>query len=66
MGADGKRLIKDWIRVARCAGWTVKLRGGHFLFFPPAGQMVSAPGTPGGGRSIQNTRAKLRRAGLNI
>lgn len=49
-------------------GWTVDLtNGGHLRFVSPAGSKVFAPSTPRGGRrSTANTKADLKRAGLEL
>lgn len=60
--------IKEWIKVAERRGWTVTVNGAgsHLKWMNPDGVLVAVtPGSPNGGnRSIQNVRAKLRRAGL--
>ncbi len=47
-------------------GWSVTVSGGgHLRFRSPTGALVFAPSTPRGGkRSVENTTAQLRRAGL--
>lgn len=59
--------IRQWAKVAVSRGWrVVKSSGGHLKFFRPDGSYAtSTPSTPSGGnRSLNNTRAKLRRCGL--
>lgn len=62
------RELRPFVIAAIEQGWTVtKTGGGHLRFQPPKGAPVFTPSTPGGGnRSIDNTRAQLRRAGLNL
>lgn len=68
MATSERHKIFEWVRVAEERGWTVRQTkvGSHLKFFRPDGSYAtSVPGTPGGGnRSIDNARAKLRRAGL--
>jgi hypothetical protein len=68
MSTSEVRKLQEWAGVARGLGWTVEVtRGGsHLKWWNPLGRLVAVtPGTPGGGnRSIDNVRAKLRRAGL--
>lgn len=56
------------IQKARDQGWTVlHSGGGHLIFRSPDKSVpqVVVPSTPGGGnRSIENTKAKLKRSGL--
>lgn len=71
MSNSQKRLIADWIKEAEKQGWTVVMGGpsaGHWKWYRPDGTLATVtPSTPDGGkRSIQNTLAKLRRAGLGI
>jgi biotin operon repressor len=62
--------INDLVQKARSQGWTVlHSGGGHLIFRSPdktVPQIVVA-GTPGGGnRSVENTIARLRKAGLSV
>lgn len=68
MSSSRKRLIADWIKKAEKQGWVVTASAGHWKWYRPDGTLATAtPSTPGGGkRSIENTLAKLRRAGLEI
>ena len=62
MGDDLKKLLD----AARAAGWTVaKTRGGHWRCLPvdPEAPIVIVPATT---TRIENTRADLRRSGLDI
>lgn len=54
------------VREAADAGFTVKrTRGGHVRLVPPGGgETIVAPSTPSDHRSLKNTRAVLKRAGL--
>lgn len=55
--------------VQRSAGWRIRrTRSGHLQVFPPNGKkFVTIAGTPGRfNRSMENTLARLRAAGLNI
>ncbi len=65
--SDAKKLLRKWQRVAEKAGWTVEQTGGnHLCWTSPTGESTYTPLTPGARRSLQNTRAQLRRAGLDI
>lgn len=58
--------LKQLLDAARAQGWTVtKTRGGHWKCVPvdPAAQIVIAPATT---TRIENTRAALRRSGLDV
>ena len=58
--------LRAMAAAARKQRWTLtRTGGGHIRWKPPSGPPVFTPSTPGGGnRSIGNTLAKLRRAGL--
>lgn len=61
MKKDLRQLRKQYEK----AGWTVAYTGGgHFAFYGPNGEgPIFTPSTPSGGcRSIENIRAKLKRA----
>lgn len=62
------RELRPFVKAAIDQGWSVeKTGGGHLRFKSPTGAVVFTPSTPGGGnRAIENTRAALRRAGLNL
>lgn len=68
MSTSEQRKLKDWARQAEALGWTVEVqrRSSHLKWWNPEGVLAAVtPGTPGAGnRSIENVRAKLRRAGL--
>lgn len=69
MSGSGKKLIKQWERQAIRQGWRIERRvgRGHDKWWPPdAPTPVSIASSPGRGRSMANTRAQLRRAGLDI
>lgn len=63
---SGKKDLKDLMRRARDAGWTVKLtKGGHLKFIPPDnGVPVFTGSTPSDHRAYHNLCAMLRRKGL--
>lgn len=62
-----KSALARWARIARRAGWSVELTAGHHLrWASPSGAVVITASTPGRGRALINTRADLRRAGLEI
>ena len=63
---DASKTQKEWARLAVRMGWKITFRGGHQMWWSPAGVRVTVPSTPGKGRSGNNTRAALRRAGLPI
>lgn len=68
MATSEQKKIQEWVKVAEGRGWSVRIhgRGSHLKFFRPDGSLATVvPGSPNGGnRSIENARAKLRRAGL--
>jgi hypothetical protein len=54
-------------REARAAGWTVEETGrGHHIVKLNGVKVALLAGTSGGGRSIQNAKAELRRAGFDF
>lgn len=61
-----KRELRPLVSAAIEQGWEVTLTGGgHLRFKAPTGALVFCASTPSGGRrSIENTEAMLRRAGL--
>lgn len=63
-----KREMNDLRRRAERQGWTIELRrSGHLKWVPPAGgPFVFSPSTPSDVRGIRNTRAELRRHGLEV
>lgn len=63
MADDIKQIRKALI----AQGWRIEARkGGHDMAFPPdkSKSAVALPGTPGGGRWMQNLIAQLRRSGF--
>jgi hypothetical protein len=63
MADDIKRIRKALID----QGWRIEERkGGHDMAYPPDRSKpgVAMPGTPGGGRWLQNLIAQLRRSGF--
>lgn len=64
---DSKKLLQLWVRLAKRQSWTVTpTQGGHLRWVAPGGQSVWTPSTPGEGRSLANTRARLERQGLTL
>lgn len=62
-----KRGIKSLTNFALDNGWDVDRTGrGHLRFKGPEGQLVFSAGTPSDYRTLYNTAAKLRRAGLDV
>lgn len=65
---SSNREVSDLIQAARAQGWQVMASsGGHWIFRSPDKSIpqIIVAGTPGGGnRSLDNARAKLKRAGL--
>ena len=61
-----RRELRDLIRLAETAGWTVEqTRNSHLRFLSPDGEHIIVCGTTESDhRAIRNTRARLRRAGL--
>ena len=59
--------LRAQARRARAAGWQItRTRSGHYRWQHPDGTVVITGSTPNGGkRSIRNSRAQLRKAGLN-
>lgn len=60
------RQFRDAARVAIRRGWKITSTGsGHLKWRSPDGTtIIYTSRTPGGGRSVQNTMAKFKRAGL--
>lgn len=59
--------LRAMAKLARRLQWTISYTGsGHLRWQPPSGMAIYTPSTPGGGRSIPNCIAKLRRAGLTL
>jgi hypothetical protein len=58
--------LRALARTARRAEWSITRTGsGHLRWQHPDGKHVITPSTPhGGNRSIRNSRAELKRAGL--
>lgn len=58
--------LRSAARKAKRAGWQISRTGsGHLRWKPPAGPVIITASTPGGGnRSISNSCAQLRKAGL--
>lgn len=51
----------------RAQGFDVRLGGsGHYIVTSPDGGVTSVSRTPGGGRALANTRARLRRIGAQV
>ncbi len=63
-----KRELRPLVAAAFEQGWEVTITGGnHLRFKSPGGAIVFSPSTPRGGcRSVENTKAELRRKGLKI
>jgi hypothetical protein len=56
-----------WARHARSLGWDVKgTRQGHLCFKSPDKKIVHIPGKSASQRSLANSKAELRRAGLTF
>jgi len=68
VGNDNRKLMCQWLRKARRQGYDVVYGGnGHYrVTHPTDGRTASVPSTPGGGRSERNTRALLRRLGVDV
>lgn len=64
--ASGQKELKEIIKAAEEQGWRVqKTKKGHWMFYAPDGvNKALAPGTPGGGRGVENLIAKLRSYGF--
>lgn len=64
---DAKKILHRWARLAVQRGWTVRI-GSHMKWYRPDGTLACVtPSSPTGyGRSLENSRANLRRAGLDI
>jgi hypothetical protein len=59
--------VRDIVRGARRAGWTVRTtNGGHLRFNAPSGESVYAASTPSDPRSVATLRAHLKRRGLLV
>ena len=55
-------------KVAKANGWTLRRESGkHFIWESPNGARVTVSGTVNDrGRKVQNLRAHLRKAGLDV
>lgn len=61
------RDMKPLVQAAREAGWEVTMSGGgHLRFEAPNGELVFTSSSPSCRRAAANTRAELRRKGLDI
>lgn len=62
------REMRPLVVAATEQGWEVeKTNGGHLRFRSPTGDIVFSPSTPRRGlRSVENTKAELRRKGLDL
>lgn len=61
--------IRKLIKVAEDQGWTVRLskaNSGRLKWYDADGNLRSSTPTGGVGRTAQNVRAQLRKAGLNV
>lgn len=65
---DAKKQLKAWKRLAETTeGWRVReTKNNHIQFFPPEGPIIVAGSTVSDHRSLKNTRADLKRAGLDV
>jgi predicted RNA binding protein YcfA (HicA-like mRNA interferase family) len=64
-----RKLVKQMITLAEAQGWrVVRGRSCHWKFYDPAGNLaVTCSGSPTEGhRSLLNTIAQLRQAGIKI
>ena len=64
-------MTKDMRKLAKACtanGWRVEpTRGGHVRLLSPDGEhLIIAEATPSDRRSLSNTKARLRRAGLEL
>lgn len=67
MTTDRKKTLTKQVKVAKRRGWDVTRTGsGHLRFAGPDGTVAFTPSTPGRSRSIDNSTANLRRAGLDL
>lgn len=58
--------MRALLRAAEDAGWKVELKRKHYRLQSPEGEIVFLPSTPSDRRSVLNSRAQLRRAGLKV
>lgn len=59
--------IKNWKRRARQSGWRIVHRAAHERWYSPDGETIATISTTHlSPASIRNTRAVLRRGGLNV
>lgn len=62
-----KKEIDQFRRRLRRQGFAVRLGGsGHWRVTSPSGETITMPRTPGGGRSVRNVRASLRKIGAKL
>ena len=61
------KLLNEWLRLARrTPGFAVERTKNCWLVIGPTGDRYYCPKTPGRHRSMNNTRAGLRRLGLPL
>lgn len=61
------REFRPLVKAACAAGWRISRRNAHlWLWAPYERTTVSVPCSPSDGRAVKNTRAELRRAGVNV
>jgi predicted RNA binding protein YcfA (HicA-like mRNA interferase family) len=65
-GVSAQKELKEIQKAAEKQGWRIKsLKSGHKMYLAPDGvNKVTAPGTPGGGRGMDNLLSELRRYGF--
>lgn len=69
MSSDAMRQINGLLNTVIAQGGSVRRMGnGHYRVTPPnGGRQITLAGTPGGAnRSIENSRAALKRVGFKI
>lgn len=70
MTTDGlDKDVRQWVRKARKAGWEVTMTGtSHLRFMPPDGGSWVTVSNSGSNkaRRLMNSRAELRRKGLDV
>jgi predicted RNA binding protein YcfA (HicA-like mRNA interferase family) len=69
MGRTTINAVNDWIEVAAARGWrVVRTNAGHLKFYAPDGETIVLVATKPGKspKAMKNSRAELRRAGLDV
>lgn len=63
-----KKEYRPLVKAAWNAGWWCEKRGSNYIHcYPPDdGEVVIVKSTPSGSRTLENTKARFRRSGLDV